>query len=214
MSLDCQVAVMKVPYSQKEKREKQGCHASRWEQRLFTSCLPGTGEKDIHFSVGFVPFSLVYAPPADLIMSMPPETRCNKFSPLQWHVWWKKHRADPGSGCRFLELAVAPVPPWTLQIRVCYPKRRKWHSGRVQGWAPHLWEKRQAWGDPNKVFLQCFLYSSFSPSFPWGRLFTLYQCLEAKCEVPYNTKITVLQGTGCLFTKTSYGPSWMHFVKC
>lgn len=117
MSLDSQVAVMKMPYSQKEKREKQGCHASRWEQRLFTSCLPGAGERDIHFSMDFVPFSLVYAPPADLIMSMPPETCYNKFSPLQWHLWWKQHWADPGSSSRFLELAAAPVPPWTVQIR-------------------------------------------------------------------------------------------------
>lgn len=126
MSLICEAALMKMPYSQKEKREKQGCHASRWEQRLFPSSLPGTREKGIHFPVGFAPFSLVYAPPADLIMSMPPGTRYNKFSLLQWHFWWKKHWADPGSGSRFLELAVAPVPPWALQIRACYSERWKW----------------------------------------------------------------------------------------
>lgn len=156
-SLDSQVAVMKMPYSQKEKREKQGCHASRWEQRLFTSCLPGAGERDIHFSMDFVPFSLVYAPPADLIMSMPPETCYNKFSPLQWHFWWKQCWADPGSSSRFLELAAAPVPPWTVQIRVCYPKRRKWHA---QGGcrAGHITSGRKG---RLGVILTKFSYSAF-----------------------------------------------------
>lgn len=88
------------------------------------------------------------------------------------------------------------------------------HSGRVQGWAHHLWEKRQARGGPNKVLIQCFLYSSFS-LLPWGRVFTLsVSVLETEHEVPHDTKITVLQGTGYLFTKTSYGPTQMHFVKC
>lgn len=96
---------------EREKAE-QGCHASRWEQSLFTSCLPGTGEKDIHFSTGFVPFSLVYAPPADLIMSMPPETPYNKFSPLQWHFWWKQVELTRG----------VAADSWNWLQLLCHPE--------------------------------------------------------------------------------------------
>lgn len=148
------------------KREKGGARMPHQQVRAKAFCFvsPRDGIERYTFLCGFYSPSLVYAPPADLIMSMPPETRYNNFSPLQWHFWWKQHWADPGSSSRFLELAAAPVPPWTLQIRICYPKRRKWQYAQGGHGAVPIatGEKRQAQRRPNKVFIRCFLRSYFS----------------------------------------------------
>lgn len=163
------------------KTEKGGAKMPRQQVRTkaFFFVSPRDRIERYTFLYGFCSLSLVYAPPADLIMSMPPETRYNNFSPLQWHFWWKQHWADPGSGSRFLELAAAPVLPWTLQIRICYPKRRKWQYAQEEHTAVPIAtrENRQAQRCPNKVFTQCFLRSYFSPFVLWeGCLHWVYQC--------------------------------------
>lgn len=165
--------------------------------------------------MGFVPFSLVYAPPADLIMSMPPETRYNKFSPLQWHFWWKQHWADQG----------AAADCWNWLWLLCHHELYRsgfatlkgengstLREGAGLGPSPLGEKAGSGWSSQSshRVLSVFFLFPS---SLGQG---VYIRCISARnrIEVPHNTKITVLQGTGYLFTKTSYGPTQMHFVKC
>lgn len=70
------------------RREKGGARMPCQQVRAKAFCFlsPRDRVERYTFLCGFCSFpSLVYAPPADLIMSMPPETRYNNFFPLQWH---------------------------------------------------------------------------------------------------------------------------------
>lgn len=190
--------------AKKEKRGEQGCHAQQARAKAFWFSSPRDRIERYTFLCGFCSFpSLVYAPPADLIMSMPPETHYNNFFPLQWHFWWKQHWADLGSSSRFLELL------WLLCQCELYRQgfaTLKGENGSTIEENTVLCpiaarEKRQARYGPNTVFrvLSAFFLFLF---LHWRRLFTLdISVLETKHKVSYDIKNYPSSGNRVLVNK-------------
>lgn len=154
---------------------------------LFCFTSPRDRIERYTFLYGCCSLPLVYAPPADLIMSMPPETRYNNFSPLQWHSSRKQHWADPGSGSRFLELTAASVPLWTSQIRILATLKGENGSTLEESAAPCPLPPGRK-GSFNTVWSYHIVLSAFL-SFHfllWERLFTLgLSVLEGKKSIKF-----------------------------